>query len=116
MQKNLESLVEPGWARAHAPVADDVAKMGEFLRREVAEGRRYLPAAEHILRAFKQPFDEVKVIIVGQDPYPTPGHAIGLSFAVAPDVRPLPPAWSTPFTSHPAAPAHPPPPTVAPPP
>ncbi|GAA2129033.1 uracil-DNA glycosylase [Glycomyces algeriensis] len=82
--------MEPGWAKALAPVADDVAKMGEFLRAEVAAGRRYLPAAEHILRAFQQPFDDVKVIIVGQDPYPTPGHAIGLSFAVAPDVRPIP--------------------------
>lgn len=82
--------MEPGWAKALEPVADDVAKMGEFLRAEVAAGRKYLPAAEHILRAFQQPFDQVKVIIVGQDPYPTPGHAIGLSFAVAPDVRPLP--------------------------
>ncbi|THV41974.1 uracil-DNA glycosylase [Glycomyces buryatensis] len=90
MQKKLEDLVEPGWAKALAPVADDVTKMGEFLRAEVAAGRRYLPAAEHILRAFQQPFDDVKVIIVGQDPYPTPGHAIGLSFAVAPEVRPLP--------------------------
>jgi uracil-DNA glycosylase len=90
MQKTLDELMEPGWAKALAPVADDVAKMGEFLRAEVAAGRTYLPAAEHILRAFQQPFDDVKVIIVGQDPYPTPGHAIGLSFAVAPDVRPLP--------------------------
>jgi len=90
MQKTLEELMEPGWAKALAPVADDVTKMGEFLRAEVAAGRTYLPAAEHILRAFQQPFDDVKVIIVGQDPYPTPGHAIGLSFAVAPDVRPIP--------------------------
>ncbi|MEU5874443.1 uracil-DNA glycosylase [Glycomyces sp. NPDC047369] len=90
MTKTLDELMEPGWAKALAPVADDVAKMGEFLRNEVAEGRKYLPASEHILRAFQQPFDDVKVIIVGQDPYPTPGHAIGLSFAVAPDVRPLP--------------------------
>jgi len=90
MQKSLDELMEPGWAKALAPVADDVAKMGEYLRAEVAAGRTYLPAAEHILRAFQQPFDDVKVIIVGQDPYPTPGHAIGLSFAVAPDVRPLP--------------------------
>ncbi|GAB3649718.1 uracil-DNA glycosylase [Glycomyces tarimensis] len=90
MQKTLEELVEPGWAKALAPVADDVAKMGRFLRQEVADGHRYLPAAEHILRAFQQPFDDVKVIIVGQDPYPTPGHAVGLSFAVAPEVRPLP--------------------------
>jgi uracil-DNA glycosylase len=90
MTKTLDELMEPGWAKALAPVADDVTKMGEFLRNEVAEGRKYLPAAEHILRAFQQPFDDVKVIIVGQDPYPTPGHAIGLSFAVAPDVRPIP--------------------------
>ncbi len=45
-----------------------------------------------MLRAFQQPFDEVKVLIVGQDPYPTPGHAVGLSFSVAPDVRPVPPS------------------------
>lgn len=64
--------------------------MGEFLRAEVAAGRSYLPAGENILRAFTQPLDDVRVLIVGQDPYPTPGHPVGLSFSVAPDVRPLP--------------------------
>lgn len=64
--------------------------MGDFLRAEVAAGRAYLPAGENILRAFTRPFDAVRVLIVGQDPYPTPGHAVGLSFSVAPDVRPLP--------------------------
>ncbi|TCP52030.1 uracil-DNA glycosylase [Tamaricihabitans halophyticus] len=64
--------------------------MGEFLRAEIAEGRSYLPAGEHVLRAFNQPFDQVRVLIVGQDPYPTPGHAIGLCFSVAADVSPLP--------------------------
>jgi uracil-DNA glycosylase len=64
--------------------------MGEFLRAEEAAGRPYLPAGEHVLRAFRQPFHEVRVLIVGQDPYPTPGHAVGLSFSVAPDVRRLP--------------------------
>ncbi|GAB3907292.1 uracil-DNA glycosylase [Kibdelosporangium lantanae] len=63
---------------------------GEFLRAEVAAGRTYLPAGENVLRAFKQPFDDVRVLIVGQDPYPTPGHAVGLSFSVAPEVRPIP--------------------------
>jgi uracil-DNA glycosylase len=82
--------MEAGWARALEPVTGRIAAMGEFLRAEVAAGRRYLPAAEHILRAFQQPFDEVRVLIVGQDPYPTPGHPVGLSFSVAPDVRPLP--------------------------
>jgi uracil-DNA glycosylase len=86
----LSEVVEAGWAEALAPVADQVAAMGEFLRAEIAAGRRYLPAGEHILRAFCQPFADVRVLIVGQDPYPTPGHPIGLSFAVERDVRPIP--------------------------
>ncbi|GAA4794181.1 uracil-DNA glycosylase [Streptomyces ziwulingensis] len=86
----LHELVEPGWAKALEPVADRVAAMGDFLRAELAAGRTYLPAGPHVLRAFQQPFDDVRVLIVGQDPYPTPGMAIGLSFAVAPEVRRLP--------------------------
>ena len=86
----LQELVDPGWARVLEPVTDRVAAMGEFLRAELAAGRTYLPAGRNVLRAFSQPFDEVRVLIVGQDPYPTPGHAVGLSFSVAPDVRPLP--------------------------
>ncbi|MFD7551958.1 uracil-DNA glycosylase [Streptomyces sp. NPDC059578] len=86
----LHEIVEAGWAKALEPVADQVAGMGDFLRAEIAAGRTYLPAGAHVLRAFQQPFDEVRVLIVGQDPYPTPGHAVGLSFAVAPEVRPLP--------------------------
>jgi uracil-DNA glycosylase len=64
--------------------------MGEFLRSELAAGRHYLPAGENVLRAFTFPLERVRVLIVGQDPYPTPGHAVGLSFSVAPDVRPVP--------------------------
>jgi uracil-DNA glycosylase len=86
----LHELVDPGWARVLEPVADRVAAMGNFLRAELAAGRTYLPAGRNVLRAFGQPFDDVRVLIVGQDPYPTPGHAVGLSFSVAPDVRPLP--------------------------
>lgn len=86
----LSDLVHPTWAEALEPVADDVARLGEFLRAEVASGRGYLPAGPHVLRAFERPLPEVKVLIVGQDPYPTPGHAVGLSFSVAPDVRPIP--------------------------
>ncbi|MET8554352.1 uracil-DNA glycosylase [Streptomyces sp. NPDC004959] len=86
----LNEVVEAGWAEALAPVAGRIAAMGDFLRGEIAAGRTYLPAGKNVLRAFQQPLDEVKVLIVGQDPYPTPGMAIGLSFAVAPDVRRLP--------------------------
>ncbi|HYS37595.1 MAG TPA: uracil-DNA glycosylase, partial [Pseudonocardiaceae bacterium] len=88
----LSETVEAGWAQALAPVADRITAMGEFLRAEVAAGRRYLPAGENVLRAFNQPFHQVRVLIVGQDPYPTPGHPVGLSFSVAPEVRPLPPS------------------------
>lgn len=90
MTKPLSEIVEAGWAKALEPVADRIAEMGKFLREEIAAGRRYLPAGEHVLRAFQQPFADVRVLIVGQDPYPTPGHAVGLSFSVAPDVRPIP--------------------------
>jgi len=83
-------LMDAGWARALAPVAPDIAALGERLRAESAAGRSYLPAGDRVLRAFARPLDEVRVLIVGQDPYPTPGHPIGLSFAVDAHVRPLP--------------------------
>lgn len=88
--RGLTDVVEAGWAEALAPVTDTIGAMGEFLRAEIGAGRTYLPSGEHILRAFQQPLADVRVLIVGQDPYPTPGHPIGLCFAVAPDVRPLP--------------------------
>ncbi|WP_270887111.1 uracil-DNA glycosylase [Pedococcus sp. 5OH_020] len=86
----LARLVHPSWAAALAPVEGTVAELGAFLRAEIAAGRGYLPAGKQVLRAFEQPLDDVRVLIVGQDPYPTPGHAVGLSFSVAPDVQPIP--------------------------
>ena len=86
----LSALVDPGWARALAPVEPRIHELGAMLREEIAQGHHYLPAGTDVLRAFTYPFDAVKVLIVGQDPYPTPGHAVGLSFSVAPDVRPIP--------------------------
>jgi uracil-DNA glycosylase len=86
----LSELMDPGWAAALAPVQGDVARLGDFLRAETAAGHGYLPSGANVLRAFTYPLDNVRVLIVGQDPYPTPGHAIGLSFAVDPHVRPVP--------------------------
>ncbi|MWV59515.1 uracil-DNA glycosylase [Rathayibacter sp. VKM Ac-2754] len=83
-------LIDRGWAEALAPVGPDIARMGDFLRGEVAAGRQYLPAGKDVLRAFAAPLADVRVLVVGQDPYPTPGHPIGLSFAVARHVRPVP--------------------------
>ena len=90
MIKPLSELVEPGWAHALADVEPTIHHMGDFLRAENAAGRPWLPASHNILRAFTIPFDSIKVLIVGQDPYPTPGHPVGLSFCVAPNVHPLP--------------------------
>ena len=90
MPKPLSELVAPDWAEALAPVEGDVARMGEFLRAELAEGRGYLPEGKNVLRAFSRPLADVRVLIVGQDPYPTPGHPVGLSFSVEPSVRPIP--------------------------
>ncbi|MGQ0574004.1 MAG: uracil-DNA glycosylase [Pseudonocardia sp.] len=107
MPKPLHEVVEAGWARALEPVAPVITQMGEFLRAETAAGRRYLPAGADILRAFTRPFDAIRVLIVGQDPYPTPGHAVGLSFSVAPDVAPIPRSLANIYTEYSADLGHP---------
>ena len=85
-----QGLMAPDWAAALAPVDERITRMGQFLRDEKAAGQPYLPAGPHIFRAFQRPLEEVRVLVVGQDPYPTPGHAIGLAFAVDPHVRAIP--------------------------
>ena len=90
MTQDLSDLMAPDWADALAPAADDITAAGRFLREEIAAGRSYLPSGDRILRAFAEPMADVRVLITGQDPYPTPGHPVGLSFSVAPEVRPLP--------------------------
>ncbi|WP_426594326.1 uracil-DNA glycosylase [Cellulomonas sp. McL0617] len=94
----LDQLVAADWARALAPVEPQIRAAGAFLRDEVAAGRGYLPAGDDVLRAFRRPLADVRVLVVGQDPYPTPGHPMGLSFSVQPDVRPLPRSLSNIFT------------------
>lgn len=83
-------LVHPGWADALAPVASGLDSVAALVRREVSEGRGVLPRPEHVLRAFARSPTDVRVLLLGQDPYPTPGHAVGLSFSVAAGTRPLP--------------------------
>lgn len=81
--------VAPDWIPVLEDVSATLASLGEFLRGEIAADRGYLPASADILRAFRTPLADVRVLIVGQDPYPTPGDAMGLSFSV-PSGRPLP--------------------------
>lgn len=87
---SLTELIAPDWAEALSPTEPTIHELGDFLRAENAAGRGYLPAGSAILRAFTRPLSDVRVLIVGQDPYPTPGHPVGLSFSVANTVRPLP--------------------------
>jgi len=98
MNRPLTELVAADWAVALAPVEPALRAVGEFLRGEVAAGHTYLPAGDAILRAFARPLAEVRVLVVGQDPYPTPGHAMGLSFSVPADVSPLPRSLANIFT------------------
>lgn len=86
----LSALMSEDWARALQPVEPDIRRMGDFLRSEHEHGHRTFPSGENIFRAFREPMADVKVLVVGQDPYPTPGHAMGLSFSVQPHVHPLP--------------------------
>lgn len=86
----LGSVMAPDWAEALSPVTPQIHRLARLLAADQDVGHRLLPGSENVLRAFGRPLDGVKVLIVGQDPYPTPGHAVGLSFSVASNVRPLP--------------------------
>jgi uracil-DNA glycosylase len=86
----LTDIVHPSWVPALAPVTAQLAALGAFLHAERESGRGYLPVGGQVLRAFGQPMDAVHVLIVGQDPYPSPGHAVGLAFSVPANVHPLP--------------------------
>ena len=89
-RSTMTELMAPDWATAMASQEEQLARMGDFLREELAAGRSYLPAGNQILRAFSRSLADVKVLILGQDPYPTPSHPIGLCFAVNKNVRPIP--------------------------
>ncbi|WP_084039264.1 uracil-DNA glycosylase [Demequina sp. NBRC 110053] len=89
MEDAWRSQVATDWADALAPLAPSLASIGGFLREEIAAGRGYLPASAAILRAFHAPLADVRVLVVGQDPYPTPGDPVGLSFSVPPG-HPMP--------------------------
>ncbi|WP_411375597.1 uracil-DNA glycosylase [Arthrobacter sp. MPF02] len=86
----LAELVAPDWAAALAGVENELRGVLAFLAREEAAGHQVLPPPPNVLRAFRQPLAGVKVLLVGQDPYPTPGHAVGLSFSVDKRTRPIP--------------------------
>lgn len=86
-------LIPQGWR----PLLEEETRksyyreLDAFLEKELVAGQVILPAREDIFNALDStPYDSVRVLLVGQDPYPTPGHAHGLCFSVQPTVRPLP--------------------------
>lgn len=88
MATPLEELVDPTWVETLSSQRENLRSLGIFLQGENSAGRSWLPASSDILRAFTLPMNRVRVVIIGQDPYPTPGHAVGLSFSVGPNVAP----------------------------
>lgn len=65
--------------------------LGEIERIENSlQGLAFNPAPENIFRALRQPLSKTSVVIFGQDPYPTPGHAMGLAFSVPVEIKPIP--------------------------
>lgn len=83
-------VVHPSWTAILDGVAPALDAVGAHLAVEAAAGHAVLPAPERVLRALATPLDDVRVVVVGQDPYPTPGHPVGLAFAVDRAVTPLP--------------------------
>ena len=86
----LEELMAADWADALRPVEGQLREALAYVAAQAAQGIQVLPQATNLLRAFSRPLADVKVLILGQDPYPTPGHAVGLSFAVSRHTRPIP--------------------------
>nr|WP_280796639.1 uracil-DNA glycosylase [Aurantimicrobium minutum] len=95
MNLTLEDLANKGfidssWVNQLLPVQSVLDQIAQRLNQEIDAGEQILPSSSNILRAFTIPYDLVKVVIVGQDPYPTPGDAVGLSFSVSPERHDLP--------------------------
>ncbi|MDI2034814.1 uracil-DNA glycosylase [Paenarthrobacter nitroguajacolicus] len=90
IDRPLEELMAPDWADAMRPVEEHLRDALAYVAGQAGAGKHILPAPGNVLRAFQQPLADVKVLLLGQDPYPTPGHAVGLSFSVSRQTRPIP--------------------------
>ena len=93
-----KGLIDSSWVNQLLPVQSVLDQIAQRLNQEIDAGEQILPSSSNILRAFTIPYDLVKVVIVGQDPYPTPGDAVGLSFSVSPDRHDLPRSLKNIFT------------------
>jgi uracil-DNA glycosylase len=78
----LSSLVPDHWKEILQDYNSKIDELGTKLQKKADQGERILPDKKHLFRALELKPDQVKVVIVGQDPYPNISDAIGLSFAV----------------------------------
>jgi len=86
----LSSLVPDPWKELLQDYNSQIDELGTKLQKQADQGERILPDKKHLFRALELKPEQVKVIIVGQDPYPNISDAIGLSFAVPPRKTGLP--------------------------
>lgn len=82
--------IDPSWVGPLSPMQGVLDEITHKLAQDIELGQQFFPAPQNIMRAFKLPFESVRVLILGQDPYPTPGDAVGLSFSVSPEQAALP--------------------------
>ena len=88
----LASTVPSAWASVLGEdTVETIRNIGRVLSERVGE-ERIVPAPEHVFRALQVPPERVRVLLVGQDPYPNPEHAMGWSFSVPRGVAPFPPS------------------------
>ncbi len=85
LESSWEQVLTAEWQK------DYMQSLMSFLENEKSQGKEILPPENLWFNALNStPLNKVKVVILGQDPYPTPGHAHGLCFSVQPDVKPIP--------------------------
>ena len=95
MLGSLLAQIDKSWQPLFAEHQSVLTKI-----QEVITAQRIAPAYENILRVFTYPISHYRVVIVGQDPYPTPGYATGLAFSVSSEITKLPKSLKNVFTEY----------------
>ena len=95
MLGSLLAQIDKSWQPLFAEHQSELTKI-----QEVITPQRIAPAYENVLRVFTYPISHYRAVIVGQDPYPTPGYATGLAFSVSPEITKLPKSLKNVFTEY----------------
>jgi uracil-DNA glycosylase len=90
MSANLWSSIPVTWRVGLSSIKPDIDHIDRLLAQEIHSGLQVVPELDKLFAALKLQPSDVSVVLLGQDPYPTPSHAIGLAFAVPPETKPIP--------------------------